>query len=356
MPISDFRPMSNFHKGAGAIVRLDYGSRDEFSFDFLGDSWESLYDLIVAPGVFMEMIRKSYKGVPKSSFPFESPITIILEPLTIGSPQNLAVLMGLSPLYDFSGAIKGSGLFPLSRPNKPSPNESPRPAGTLESFRSAVIGGASKPVSPIAPISDLNTPVVPARFYYIAEFALNTRTLTIRYVPPAPGQVTWARRYAGDLTTVTMNEIAFTNLKYMHFDADLSKVQAPNRTELLIAQTRAQLVMDFVDKPSGLGDALAAHQLTYKWSGGVVTWTDPQNNVLPLTIPPAGTTTPDLTKKTYDSRVVIDSVKPNPFDPQGNDILTASSPCIMITLVPNPSPPPNYLEVQILVKNYEPTP
>src|SRR5436853_328442 len=75
--------------GLAGLVPLDYGSRYEHSVVLVPSTWDSMFDLIRAPGQFAAAAQMSYgSGTPEDStntkieWTLLSPITITIEPLT----------------------------------------------------------------------------------------------------------------------------------------------------------------------------------------------------------------------------------------------------------------------------------
>ena len=213
--------------GLGAFVILDYSvdalhPRHEHAVVLLPEHWNSLYDLIRAPGNFMEMWRNRYSSTPKinpmSQVPtpwhFKGPITIVIEPLTIPSPSCLVLLESLSTLYPAYKSIVDSSLT--------------EPAA----FKQLVIEGASanklpkKSKTKQATEYDnwISTGSNPFPLQYVAEFALLTHTLTIWYIPRdltgnlnSKGEIFYDN-LDDQITAITENIVDQTRLSLLHFD------------------------------------------------------------------------------------------------------------------------------------------
>jgi hypothetical protein len=233
-------------EGLGSYVFLDYDNRFEHAILMLGKNWESLHELLRAPGLFVEAWRNSYNsvngtpnhyhlGYKSKVWGFEAPITIILEPLTIPIPANANTLIALNTLYPGLRAIGEK--WNTTTPNKFHFKIVNALTGSLNWDPIPGYAGVANPIN-----------VEPFILQYVAEFALQTRTLTIRYVPRDGSKnfpVTTGRLQKG-ITTITINSVGNTDLTFLHFDVEFPK----GFTAFDVADARASFAVDFISNPN----------------------------------------------------------------------------------------------------------
>lgn len=212
--------------GRAALVPLDYGTRYEHAVIFISDDWESLHALIKAPKPFFDAVRGSFTSTPNIgttanpyfAWDFQGPVTILIEPLTVSSSSSHELLLA----------------FAQGRPQMQKwfiPDSDIAPSD----YRSAVMDFCTDDPDPIR---------------YMAEFALETRVLTIRYVPQLAGSI---RRFQNRITPATMNYVEGTSLTLLHFDMDFSQPaydQGPSKVEptfMCRAARKADFVMDYLE-------------------------------------------------------------------------------------------------------------
>ena len=239
------------HSGLGAFVTLDYTTinktgRFEHAILLLPQTRDSMYELIRAPGVFVEAFRGRYKSTPKHYhnvmaskwWQFAKPITISIEPLTIPSPSNAMTLSALSTLYPGFAAIADN--WKVTTPSE-------FLSQVLEASRPAS-GGVSIGYKECKawPSQGALSPKNPFPLQYVAEFALKTRTITIKYVPDSTRSSKWQFNYP--ITLSTINPVQNTNLTFLHFDADFGN--GSNHTYASVADARAKFALDYITDPS----------------------------------------------------------------------------------------------------------
>lgn len=339
------------HDGLGAFVKLDYDSRYEHAIVLLASNFDSMYDLIYAPGKFVENWRQRYHRTPdhdqlgssKPDWVFETPITIMIEPIALPSPANANILLGLGHLYP--------ALIPIAQHWQ----------GTSPSaFAESISGAVSSPSSKIWNRLTYPTGVAPFVPQYVAEFAIKTRTLTIRYfprvLPDTQGKTVFprhSRHYMEPMTSMTIDPVANTELNFLHFDIvfgfDTNNKPVPAQTPQQVADCRARFAMDFINDPGFMN--------TLTWPGTYYSdapFLAPRRanslpkRVFPNDYPaiPNQTLVPMEKQAPFQPRVVIDSVWPDPDDiplptartaTTGGTVTTQSDPtemppiCILLT-------------------------
>ena len=314
-------------EGLGAFVTLDYTTIDfktryEHAIVLIPKNWDSMYELIRAPGSFVEMYRQAYSltpehkhnGVPSRVWDLKGPVTIIIEPLTVPSPANVAILNSLVNLYP--GLVAATANWADRTPRQ---------------FLTDILAAVNSP----APVSwNLNgwvteskgtsgTTDIPitkniSRFplQYVAEFALKTRTLTIKYIPrPAPLVPTM--KFSLPITLTTINPVQNTDLTFTHFDADFGN----SKSIAAVADARAKFAMDFIVDPAFMNNLILDQRVIQSTAPSMatnvaasLTVTQPKAtpDKSPLKYKGIGITFSSSGPTYYQSRVVIDSVWPFP--------------------------------------------
>ncbi len=183
--------------GLGAFVRLDYNTNTEHAIVLMAKEWGSLKDFIATPGIFIENWRSKYGSTPDHKhlkfdskiWELEGPITFIIEPLTVPTSSNAMTLASLDPLYPGLGAVARKWM-----------------TTTPEKFLNNVMAEIS------APYTSWDTGetgyvagMAPFTFAYIAEFAIKTRTITIKYIPRT--DVNTPTYSHLDITSITVNHV-----------------------------------------------------------------------------------------------------------------------------------------------------
>ncbi|HRF60293.1 MAG TPA: hypothetical protein PLH94_10335 [Fimbriimonadaceae bacterium] len=383
--------------GIGAFVLLDYStgydpSHLEQSVVFVPSTWESMWELLRAPGTFMNMVMRSYTQVwgydaatqqvnkAVSSWPFAEPITIHIEPLTAPSPSNLATLEGLSFLYpQFKGlldapATYGSVKDALTgfRRNVIAAAQVPATAlvGAVEANASLIkklsarqpgkgTSGGAVPQFTTHPSGAVLPPPIPSfPLHYVAEYALDTRVLTIRYVPryvtyPTAADKLGRRMESTQITPLTINPIQYMNFTFLHFDIAFSQPRTPES----VAEARANFAMDFIENPLSLnpitGDVAAGGSSNYTLMNDQLTAT---GNVLSQKVGgPANR--PSFTWPAHtDPSLILDSVLADPSHASGGSSGSGGN---IQALGGDPSPSPCVIVVwidgvpyYIVIKNY----
>lgn len=395
----DHNPIGIQQNGTGAFVLLDYSTtnntdRNEHCVVFLPDSWGSLHELMRAPAAFMDNVLRAYTevkdvtGSKVTQWPFAAPITIHIEPLTSPSPTNIAMLTALSGLYPlFKNALEhiNDESFSLSTFRqlvidgakvKASPAELQKLADRHRSMLKSMVqtngssgqsqnqgtsgGPSSGPGGWIA--EDFEEPaLLPnlTELYFVIEYALNTRVLSVKYIPQPPRASTDTNRryFYRRLTDVTVNPVGLTAAQFIHFDMEF---EPGERTHMLVAEERANLAMEYLEHPALLNHivgAAAVHlgttqKLTYHLLSADLTTTGHElkqkdklgNPAGPVFTIPAG----------FDPTVILDSVLPDPSNlptgvydptnvPQGTD--PVAPPCTVVYYV-------NGVPYYIIIKNY----
>ncbi|MCC6403232.1 MAG: hypothetical protein IT207_04410 [Fimbriimonadaceae bacterium] len=410
--------------GLAAFVLLDYRTgydphHLEQSVVIIPADRSSMMDLLTAPGPFMKRALQSFSGVKAynsatglvdldvSHWPFADPITIHIEPLTSPTPKSIATLDALSFLYPgFRGLLdKQAGAYETVR-------------DALIGFRNQVIAAAQVPTTasqlegaiksnamtvsrfldpkrtqgPVKDVSEWNperggsdreragtdvsvsfgeTVPLPAPTFplsYVAEFALDTRVLTIKYIPELASypQVTDKSDLNTQLeiTPMTINPIKFFDFTFMHFDIAFD-AQNP-RTHAAVASARACLAMDFIKNPLSL-NAITAYVDTTSSASPYFVMNDqltPSGNPLHQKSGVGSGIRPQFSWPLgIDPVVILDSVLPDPDNPpasflgmqtrQGGggtepttqDGNETPSPCVIVYYV-------NGVPYYVVIKNY----
>jgi hypothetical protein len=351
----------------------------------------------------MQMVLQSYTNVygydtssqqstiPVNRWPFAEPITIHIEPLTAPSSSNLAMLAGLSHLYPgFKDVLETPGPFTTFK-------------DALNGFRSAVIdaangarastgdlidvgkmndqfvanllakgrrpgtggsspsggGGSGTGSGGTGPVASAALPVPTFPLHYVAEYALDTRVLTIRYIPryktyPTVSSKVGLMSELNPITPLTINPIKYMKFSFLHFD-----IAIPNgRTPDAVAEARANLAMDFIRNPRSLEAIVADVDPSvqgdkYYLMNDVLT---PTGNVLkqkaggPVQDPPTFKNWPEE----MDPSMILDSVLADPqqgvtFGKTVNNQLQggnpAPSPCVIVVWIDG-------VPYYVMIKNY----
>lgn len=187
--------------GKAGLVPLDYGTRDENSVLFYSSEWDDLLDLLTYPQRFIANVRGAFRQVPPPDWTLGSPMTIILVPGSVPSTTALTAFL----------LLQGGAGF------------------TTESVLDMSLGAFANAVEKL---------YTSKHVAYLAEFAIETRVLTIVYGPPPTG----AGYFTGQFLPATLNRIG-TAYGYLHFDVD----GGPTPTPELAAYSRACVAMDFIE-------------------------------------------------------------------------------------------------------------
>lgn len=207
---------------AATVLPLDYDSREEHLVVYFSTGWEELVEILTDPVQALEKRQRlwSFDSLDALPWSLEPPIVARLK-------------------YGY-GDPRGSGLF---------------------GFVSSTFPGAEMAAAPPTGYPD---------GAFVAEFAVRTRTLTIYFLPPAPG-LDHARgrfgtgtappaprpRFGGALTTITVGALG-RDLQSVHFDIQESK-NAKHRS--ISAKTRAEFCVDLMENPFSLIDQLNTHKV-----------------------------------------------------------------------------------------------
>lgn len=208
---------------AATVLPLDYDSREEHLVVYFSTGWEELVEILTDPVQAFERRQRLWSFDSLDALPWS------LEPPIVARLKN------------GYGDPRGLGLF---------------------SAASTTFLGADMAAAP--------TPAIFPDGAFIAEFAVQTRTLTIYFFPPAPG-LDHARgrfgtgtappaprpRFGGALTTITVGALG-SDLQSIHFDIQESK-NAKQRS--ISARTRAEFCVDLMENPFSLIDQLNAHKV-----------------------------------------------------------------------------------------------
>lgn len=415
--------------GLGAFIVLEYtstvGSRLEHCILFVAKEWDSMYDLIRAPGVFMENLRKAYKSTPEHDhgsignvkWEFNTPISIVIEPLTSPTPANKVALMGLSKLYpalmeamddglgahEFSARVKEASskapegftwsdkvppMVPteveLSDPSARGESKTKRASQVTlnveENWAADLPKVSSSGTYTSGAAESPTSPPVGAEFFplqYVAEFALKTRTLYIRYIPHETTHAgTFGDRPGDEITAITVNPVQGINMTFLHQDIVFSKSEL---TPSILADRRARFAMNFItdirflNQPSLLQVTPPAYLSTSPLLYAMSTVTLPTPTHVPTTRPEFHPFAVENGKQTGASApsVFIDSVWPDPDQitfsdadkqrlfPLGNPTPEPDSPSPLCTVVVStPVVQPNgtiiFVTSELIIKSYEP--
>lgn len=234
------------YAGSGTIVPLDYGHSGyppEHSVLLVPDNWSSLVELLQYPFDFLVDAKLRFgKHVSTNPFSWDSvgPMTIILEPLTNLTRQNAESLHALAlaaeirspgnPHYNaMANALRA--LIPQWKTKTP------------EKWRGDLIKACTFP----------DGMVTKCKGYFLVEYALYTRVIVIRYIPPSPAP---PPIYMDVVTAVTFSDFLstkpFPRPALMHFDLKSGVDQNgtyPPYTHASVARLKAQFVVDYVSDP-----------------------------------------------------------------------------------------------------------
>jgi len=187
--------------GKAGLVPLDYGARDENSVLFYSSEWDDLLDLLTYPQRFIANVRGAFRQVPPPDWNLGLPITIILIPGTVPSTTAISAFLFLQDGAGFSA----------------------------ESVLDMSLAGFATAVEKLYQTKGIA---------YLAEFAIDTRALTIVYgTPPAR-----SAHFSGQFLPATLNRIG-TTYGYLHFDVDGGLRPTPE----LAAYSRACVALDFIE-------------------------------------------------------------------------------------------------------------
>jgi hypothetical protein len=335
--------------GLGAFVVLDYTldpnhPRFEHAIVVI-PHWNSMHALLTSPGFFMEQWRKRYLKTPPlvptdtnpATWDFESPITIVIEPLNTPTAANLMFLEALAPLYPGFGGI-ASKLLNVPKEVRPL---------SLKQFESAVKIAAAGPVMNSNWGSSGASQPFPLR--YIAEFALMTRTLTLRYLPPDQSDLTdiLFDRPEDKITAITENKVQGTNLSFLHFDlvlpgevvySEMMDIRARFAINFL-ANTTFLNNVTIVTNPTNLTTFLDTHTHFQASS---------KTQSLTASVPVAHSSPRPNCISWGPRSLILDSIPPAPSD--GDPV---PPPCVLVPTIPTSS---GYPITTGTIKAYEPVP
>jgi len=288
------KPLKDPELGLASFIMLEYNSfpdeRLEHCVLMIPKHWDTMYELIRAPGEFVEFWRKVYKDTPyhahggpnRKEWEFTEPITIVIEPLTAATAANKVLLLGLSTLWpglanamdpsltveEFAIAVKeGAKVSPTTTWSNKVPNVADVPVELWEKGHGGklvkkvkkvpLVGNEAMPKTypsplpggfiPAGPSYPGGPPVGTAPFplQFVAEFALKTRTLYIRYIPhdtTPVGTFSWAAN-RDELTTMTVDPVQGTRISYLHVDIAFDPATI---THEIVAESRARFAMNFI--------------------------------------------------------------------------------------------------------------
>lgn len=253
-PAPRYRPCSfQPYEGLAAFLPLDYGSRYEHCVILIPRHWCSLYELIKNPWPMVERARASYRSTPAATgsttpipWDFHGLMTINIAPLTEMNSKTMGALRHLNQFYQFDTAIAEHKTVPPPK------------------FSTYVQAGASQPRPNPVP-GGLTWDRFPLQ--YVAIFALETRILTILYMPrtndPSSGnyRAHWHNEpeyYQNLITQVTNGQILNTDIWHLHFDVDYGSKQ---RTYEDVAASRAALAVDYICDPAAFLNTLASTRM-----------------------------------------------------------------------------------------------
>ena len=249
--------------GKAALVPLDYGSRDENSVLFLSDQYDDLLDLLVSPMPFIGNARGAFRQVPPPDWVLEKPITVILTPGDVPGTKAIQLLQMLNGFE----ASADAGLMNL----------------TIEKFAS------------IAREVYLDKGVA-----YLAEFAINTRVLSIVYGPPPVG----GPYFTGTYLPATLSRIG-ANYGYLHFDVETTSGTKP----VDAAYNRAFVALDFIEDRTRVVTALRDEAGVKEMTSNIV----PAGSALRKTPPGTDLGTNVVLKPAgWSPTVIMESVLPEP--------------------------------------------
>lgn len=263
--------------GVGTVVKLDYSvnsdSRNEYAVVLISDQWHTLRELLYDPQEFVLEWQRRYNGTPEMVFgdgPHKNwsivgPFSIILEPLTVATPANIALLHGLKSMYPgvVAPLTNVNALTPLQFQDQimtalahPTPDvvtSNPFEFTILKEKTCCETGKTTtEHLDPKETAQEFGTQPPQGPLAYIAEFAVLTRTVTIRYVPRKAPTRNWFKpldEYDGngglkDFTGINLNHVAGTDLMLMHFDIAFGK----RHRHTDVSARRADFVMSFLEE------------------------------------------------------------------------------------------------------------
>lgn len=255
MPISQQIPT---YEGFGAIVPLDYGHeehKEEHSLLLVPDDWDSLPYLLAMPFKFLEKARaRFFFNESTENYLWETlgPISIILDPLTVPSRASAEGLRTLAAMLSLKherrcGCGEDSIYGEVSESIR---NVIPQWQGlNHEDWREKVIEACSEPGQP-------------CRGFYLVEYALLTRVMVVRYVPPALSIYEHNPFYNDNITSVTFSDFLhglgahfLPRTAYMHFDLkpndDQLKLVPHNEgySHWSAARMKAEFAVDYIMDP-----------------------------------------------------------------------------------------------------------
>lgn len=255
MPISQQIPT---YEGFGAIVPLDYGHeghKEEHSLLLVPDDWDSLPYLLAMPFRFLESARSRF-FFDGTTDPYKwdtlGPISIILDPLTVpsrASAEGLRMLAAMLALKHEKRCGCGEDSI-YGHVSESIRNVIPQWQGlNHEDWREKVIEACSEPGQP-------------CRGYFLVEYALLTRVMVIRYVPPALSLYEHRPFYDDNITAVTFSDFLhglganfLPRTAYMHFDLkpnddQLKRVpQNEGYSHWSAARMKAEFAVDYIMGP-----------------------------------------------------------------------------------------------------------
>ncbi len=187
--------------GKAGLVPLDYGARDENSVLFYSSEWDDLLDLLTYPQRFIANVRGAFRQVPPPDWNLGVPITVILIPGSVPSTTAISAFLFLQEGVGFS----------------------------TESVLDMSLAGFATAAEKLYQTKDVA---------YLAEFAIETRVLSVVYGPPPTGSA----HFTGQFLPATLNRIG-TTYGYLHFDVD----GGIRPTSELAAYSRACVALDFIE-------------------------------------------------------------------------------------------------------------
>ena len=264
--------------GVGTVVKLDYSvnsdSRNEYAVVLISDQWHSLRELLYDPQQFVLEWQRRYSGTPDMVFgngphkdwSLVGPFSIILEPLTVATPANIALLHGLRSMYPGVVAplanvttltplqFQDQIMAALQHPTPDAVTSNPFEFTILKEKTNCDTGKTTtEHLDPKETAEEFGCKPPQGPLAYIAEFAVLTRTVTIRYVPRRTSTQEWFKRLADyegmptadlkDFTGINLNHVAGTDLMLMHFDIAFRRRH--DHTD--VSARRADFVMSFLE-------------------------------------------------------------------------------------------------------------
>lgn len=332
-------PITQPYAGYATIVKLDYGHQDpEFSLILVPDRWSDLVELLELPYEYLRKARQTFTHDSSASdhyWDVYGPLTIILDPLTVPSRTSAEGLRVLSTAVRQRG-----GIFTAVANNLDGliPNWQAR---THFDWKDQV-QVACKPVDGVAKTD------IPCPGFFVVEYALVTRVMVIRYVPPALHPT----YFKNSITPVTFSDF-LVNLPsgaakpreaFMHFDLINPKESyTPQNVALMKAQFAADYVVDPIETLKSvtkltnarieMGGASFRYHYTAAMYGRSADLTKPVGVQQPANAstflvdskPVVGSVDPVFTRINgdYDPTVILESV-----DPWASDWIWTHVPCV----------------------------